>query len=468
MRKIVLVFVALAAALPALAAADARSGFITTRPKCAPPGYTQEALNYLQGPEPILLDSGDLTMLVGTGKCCTVSHWEGLFSLTYPAAGRAAVPRFHPLWATNDFSRVRSRKEAEIGFPSALWWNGKWRIALTTTFQPSHKPDRDRLGRIDLPDLVTRATTAQVVNNWVQPADPRCRGLVSCPGDGSGLDPVLTLHPNGDLYVYHRDGNYPACSSGYVRHRVASDMSVVAANVDGCVRFDGLAKTPFLVSDIARNQDGTMSLLAASTTSLAQIEEWTSSGDAAHIGLLWTKSGRRWTAPPHPTAGWTYFVRDAAFVKDDSRNIVTPTAVVAQISDGRNYAELTDAALGHWYLYYWAEDGAPLPASFGSAADACAYQGTVESADCTKVRGWAWDPQFPTSPVSVDILADGKLVQTIAADQLRPDLHRGDNRHGFEWAIPPALHDGRSHRYTARFNETPDPLAGKAAQLICP
>src|SRR5581483_4846258 len=216
---------ALAAALPAIAGA-ATGGFITTRPTCAPPGYTPDALNYLQGPEPILLASGDVAMLVGTGRCCTNGkHWEGIFSLTYPAAGKAAVPRFHPLWATNDFFRNMRRKEAEVGFPSALYYNGQWRIALTTTFLPFHKPDRDRVGRIDLPDLVTRATTAQVNSNWVGPIDRKCRSIASCKGDGSGLDAVLTLHPNGDLYLYHRDGNYPACASGYLRHRVASNLA---------------------------------------------------------------------------------------------------------------------------------------------------------------------------------------------------------------------------------------------------
>src|SRR5262249_58285242 len=93
------------AARPAWALA-ATSGFITTRPTCVPPKYTPDALNYLQAPEPILLPSGDVAILAGTGRCCTNGrHWEGLFSLTYPAEGKAAVPRVHPLWATNDFSR---------------------------------------------------------------------------------------------------------------------------------------------------------------------------------------------------------------------------------------------------------------------------------------------------------------------------------------------------------------------------
>lgn len=448
------------------------TGFITTRPACVPPRYTRDALNYLQGPEPIQLPNGDVTLLVGAGRCCIgTRHWEGIFSLNYPAAGRLATPRFHGLWATNDFSRLPSRKEAEVGFPSALYYGGKWRVALTTTFLPFHRPDRDRLGRLDLADLATRATPAQVKNNWIQPIDPKCRSIASCPGQGSGLDPVLTLHPNGDLYVYHKDGNHPSCASGYVRHRVATDMSVDNSKDDGCVAFEGLTAAPFLISDIARAEDGRMLLLVEKFEGRGFIAEWESVGGAAEIGLHWQPTGRLWPAPTHPSGPpWRYYVRDAAYLKDDSRTIIEPNVVVAQISDGRTYAELTDVQLGRWYLYYWADDGAVLPPTFGGPADGCAFQGVQESSDCTKVRGWAWDPMFPDTPISVDLLADGRYVETVAADQLRPDLAksgRGDGRHGFEWAVPATLKDGRTHRITVRFGESPDLLSGKRQTITC-
>src|SRR5262245_28819007 len=105
---------------------DGTTGFIKTRPACVPPKYTPDPLNYLQGPEPIQLANGDVTLLVGTGRCCFGSkHWEGIFSLNYPAPGRFASPRFRPLWATNDFTRQPSRKEAELGLPSALFYGRK-------------------------------------------------------------------------------------------------------------------------------------------------------------------------------------------------------------------------------------------------------------------------------------------------------------------------------------------------------
>jgi hypothetical protein len=445
------------------------TGLIKTRPTCVPPKYTPDPLNYLQGPEPIQQANGDVTLLVGTGHCCGGrGHWEGLFSLNYPAAGRVAVPRFRGLWATNDFSQLPSRKEAELGFPSALFYNGKWRIGLTTTFLPFHRPDRDRMSRLDLTDLVARATPSQVTSTWIKPIDPHCQAVASCPGSGSGLDPVLTMHPNGDLYVYHRDGNYPACPSGYVRHRVAVNLSIVGGNPNGCIRFEGLTEAPPLISDIARTADGRMLLLAENfSTRGAFIEEWVSEGSASQIGLDWQPTGRLWPGPPHPDAPtWSYFLRDAAYLKTPARMIVEPNVLVGLISDGRDYDEMTDAQLGRWYLYYWADDGAVLPPGFGGPADGCAFQGTLESASCAEARGWAWDPKFPTKPVSVEVLVDGVYKQTIPANVFRQDLAaagRGDGRHGFSWPIPAALKDGRRHKVTVRFAESDatDLLAGK-------
>src|SRR6185295_16675358 len=449
------------------------TGFIKTRPACVPPKYTPDTLNYLQGPEPIQLANGDITLLVGTGRCCVGKHWEGLFSLTYPAAGRSASPRFRGIWATNDFNRAPGRKEGEIGFPSALFYGGKWRIGLTTAFLPFHRPDRDRVSRLDLPDLRTRATPSQVTNNWVKPINPACGAIASCPGDGSGFDPVLTQHPNGDLYLYHSDGNYPACPSGYVRHRVAADLSVVSSQPDGCVRFEGLTEAPFLISDIGRTKDGRMLLLATKFGGRSSIVEWVSEGGPADIGLSWRPSGRVWQAPIHPNgAPWSYFVRDAAFLKNASRTIIEPNVVVSQISDGRNFDEQADVQLGRWYLYYWAEEQAVLPPTFGGPANACAFQGALESSNCTEARGWAWDPMFPNTPTSVDVLVDGVYKATIPANRFRQDLvtaGRGDGRHGFAWPIPAELKNGKKHRITVRFSEAEptDMLAGKQQTINC-
>jgi hypothetical protein len=448
-----------------------RTGFITTRPLCVPPKYTSDPLNYLQGPEPIQLPNGDVTLLVGAGRCCLgKGHWEGIFSLTYPAAGRNATPRFRGLWATNDFGQQNKRKEAELGFPSAMFYGGKWRLGFTTTFLPFHRPNTDRVSRLDLADLITRATSKQITNAWVKPIDPACAAIGSCQGRGSGIDPVLTLHPDGELFLYHKDGNYPACASGFVRNKVAANMTVVANAHQGCVSFEGLAKAPFLISDIARTSDGKLRLLVEKAAGPGFIAEWESVGGPAEIGLLWKPTGRLWAPPAHPQgAPWGYYVRDAAFLKDASRNIVEPNVVVAQISDGRSYAEMVDVQLGRWFLYYWADEGAVLPPTFGGTASSCAQQGKHEASSCTEVRGWAWDPLFPNAPISVEVLVDNVYAATVPANVLRADLvgTRGDGRHGFAWPIPAALRDGKSHKITVRFAESADLLAGKTKPIKC-
>lgn len=454
-----------------LAAFAGTSGFITTRPVCVPPKYTSDALNYLQGPEPIQLPNGDVTLLVGAGRCCFgLGHWEGIFSLNYPAAGRDATPRFRGLWATNDFGKQKKRKEAELGFPSAIFYAGKWRIGFTTTFLPFHVANTDRVSRLDLNDFITRATTSQVTNAWVKPINPACANIGSCQGRGSGVDPVLTMHPNGDLFLYHRDGNYPACPSGFVRHKVAANLAVVNTTVDGCITFEGLVQAPFLISDIGRTADGKMHLLVEKAEGPGYIAEWVSEGGPTEIGLHWRPTGRVWAPPPHPEGGaWGYYARDAAYLKDPGRTIVEPNVVVAQISDGRSYAEMVDVQLGRWFLYYWADEGAVLPPGFGGTASSCALVGTHESSSCTEVRGWAWDPMFPTGRVSVDILVDGVYAATVPADVLRSDLvgTRGDGRHGFVWPIPAALKNGRRHKISVRFAESTDLLAGKPAPITC-
>ena len=118
-------------------------------------------------------------------------------------------------------------------------------------------------------------------------------------------------------------------------------------------------------------------------------------------------------------------------------------------------------------MSFFASYGVIASGCFSHPADACAYQGALEAADCSTARGWAWDPRFPDSPISVDILVDGKRVDTVAADELRPGLGRGDDRHAFTWTLPPSLRDGKRHKITARFSETVDLLAGKTATLTC-
>lgn len=454
--------------LAGVAVAQAQTtGIITTRPACVPPNGGADALNYLQGADPILLQNGDVAVMVNAGRCCT-GPWEGIFSLIYPAAGRAATPRFSGIWATDDWATDTSRGEAEVGYPSAILYGGKWRVAYTATFRPWTMPNRDRLARLDLDNLTYRAVPSQVTNKWIKPIDPNCQQLGVCTGNGSGVLGTFVLHPGGELYVYHPDGNYPACASGWVRHRINSNMTVANPAGDGCLSFGGQAPQTWL-SDIARGADGKLYMLMNSPDFRA-IEEWVSTGTASTIGLDWAKTGRRWLRPTNPPPGEEYVVWDAGYLKDQNRQIVEPKVVVSSISSGKTWDEMMDVQLGKWYLHYWADPGAPLPPLFGGEASSCAFGGAHELANCSSIAGWAWDPKFPNSPISVDIFDGSTLLATVPANLYRQDLFnagKGDGRHGFSWPVPASLKNGASHSISVKFAGTQTNLPGSPRTITC-
>lgn len=81
------------------------------------------------------------------------------------------------------------------------------------------------------------------------------------------------------------------------------------------------------------------------------------------------------------------------------------------------------------------------------------YEGYFDSANCNRVDGWAWDPNFPTTPVDVEVIVDGSRMATLPANLFGPDLlqaQKGDGNHRFVWYIPAALKDNASHNVTVR------------------
>ncbi|HKI00991.1 MAG TPA: hypothetical protein VKK31_03340 [Thermoanaerobaculia bacterium] len=447
------------------------TGFITTRPACVPPNGAADPLNYIQGPDPILLPNGDVAILVDTGRCCT-GHWEGIFSLIYPGAGRVATPRFSGIWATNNFDTDLARGEDEAPFPSAIFYNSKWRVAYTSTFLPHSMKNRDRVARLDLDNLTYRALASQVTNQWIKPINPNCRNLGTCPEleRGSGILGTFVLHPNNELFVYHPDNDHVACPSGWVRHKINPDMSVANPAGNGCISLTGLTLAPTWLSDIARGADGNLYMLTTRPGNIANIDEWVSTGSASTIGLTWNKTGRTWLRPNHPNPPTVYSVWDAGYLKDQNRQLIEPKVVVAQISDGTSFEEITDVTLGRWYLYYWADAGAPLPPTFGGPASSCAFGGNHDVASCQMISGWAWDPVFPNTPMSVDIFDGSTLVATVPANLYRADLQnagKGNGVHGFSWTVPASLKNNLAHSISVKYSGTETRLSGSPKSITC-
>jgi len=69
------------------------------------------------------------------------------------------------------------------------------------------------------------------------------------------------------------------------------------------------------------------------------------------------------------------------------------------------------------------------------------YVGAIESADCTKVTGWAEDPDDVNVIVSVDIYINGIFKATIPASRCIPI--GSSNCHRFTYIIPSSLKNGQ-------------------------
>lgn len=101
-------------------------------------------------------------------------------------------------------------------------------------------------------------------------------------------------------------------------------------------------------------------------------------------------------------------------------------------------------------------------------AGAGGFEGSLHYQDSKTFRGWAWDRRTPASAVDVDIYDGNTLLGTVTANANRPDLlnaGKGDGKHGFVFAIPASLRDGRLHSISARIHGTtfelklaPDPF----------
>jgi hypothetical protein len=73
-----------------------------------------------------------------------------------------------------------------------------------------------------------------------------------------------------------------------------------------------------------------------------------------------------------------------------------------------------------------------------------------------QVAGWAWDPAQPDTPIGVDIYDNDSLLITVPADKFRNDLAKfaGNGKHGFHYAIPPEIRDGKEHVIRAKITGT--------------
>lgn len=105
--------------------------------------------------------------------------------------------------------------------------------------------------------------------------------------------------------------------------------------------------------------------------------------------------------------------------------------------------------------------------SGGAESFLVGFHGNV---DCAGMFGWAWDVNQPETPINVDIYDGDTLLATVKADLFRQDLLSagiGNGRHGFNYALPARLNDGRSHSLRVKFSGTGIDLSATPRAVTC-
>lgn len=95
-----------------------------------------------------------------------------------------------------------------------------------------------------------------------------------------------------------------------------------------------------------------------------------------------------------------------------------------------------------------------LVASYALDKEAPPPRGALELADCDRIGGWAFDPETPDVPSTVELRVDGASAtqeQRLIADDAREDLCEtlGSCNHAFAAATPLSLFDGAAHELRA-------------------
>ena len=92
--------------------------------------------------------------------------------------------------------------------------------------------------------------------------------------------------------------------------------------------------------------------------------------------------------------------------------------------------------------------------------------GHIDESNCTMIKGWAWDPEMPDTPLKIGVytngsLVKGELVSNTLANKPRPDiaaLLTGDKgNHGFEMKVPENLKNSKNNLvyiYAFDFNDS--------------
>ena len=160
---------------------------------------------------------------------------------------------------------------------------------------------------------------------------------------------------------------------------------------------------------------------------------------------------------------------------DQSQVILTPI-LYADASGQRSWSYTSNCTTGTGTYYIWVKDTSSGRSSNGvneivtPSANCTDYEGFIDAADCSSIRGWAWDKNQPNSSINADIYDGNTKLATVGANQFRQDLvnaGKGNGYHGFTYNTPSSLKDGSAHNVHVKYAGTSIELSGSPKADPC-
>ncbi|MGA0556507.1 sialate O-acetylesterase [Larkinella sp. VNQ87] len=91
------------------------------------------------------------------------------------------------------------------------------------------------------------------------------------------------------------------------------------------------------------------------------------------------------------------------------------------------------------------------------------YEGNLESVSCASIQGWAYNKGYPDKPVTVELLANNLVIDSLKAD----DPREGAGNRGFNFAFPASLKNGQNQVIAVQVKGTDYVLPGSPKNLTC-
>jgi Putative Ig domain/Matrixin/Ig-like domain from next to BRCA1 gene len=106
------------------------------------------------------------------------------------------------------------------------------------------------------------------------------------------------------------------------------------------------------------------------------------------------------------------------------------------------------------------------PQTSGFTTNTPNYQGSHDAADCNMISGYAWDANDDQGTINVALYVDGGFFAVVPAQEAY--LGIGTGYHGFKFAVPPSLKDGKAHSIQVKFSGTSTSLSNTPKTITCP